>query len=86
MTEDIKKKVLEEMRFLDVDGTISIIKPDVEKAIDLTEKLVREECERKHRKPRVLVACEFSGIIRKAFKKKGWDAWSCYLLPTEIPG
>lgn len=35
---------------------------------------------------RVLVACEFSGIVREAFSKKGHDAWSCDLLPTEIPG
>lgn len=35
---------------------------------------------------RALVACEFSGIVREAFKAKGHDAWSCDLLPTEIPG
>jgi hypothetical protein len=35
---------------------------------------------------RVLVACEFSGIVREAFAKLGHDAWSCDLLPTEIPG
>jgi len=33
----------------------------------------------------MLVACEFSGIVREAFAKKGWDAGSCDLLPTEIP-
>lgn len=36
--------------------------------------------------PRILVACEFSGIVRDAFSAKGWDAWSCDLLPTERPG
>lgn len=35
---------------------------------------------------RVLVACEYSGIVRDAFKEKGHDAWSCDLLDTEIPG
>jgi site-specific DNA-cytosine methylase len=35
---------------------------------------------------RVLVACEFSGVVREAFKARGHDAWSCDLLPTEIPG
>lgn len=35
---------------------------------------------------RILVACEFSGVIREAFKEKGWDAWSCDLLDTEIEG
>lgn len=35
---------------------------------------------------KVLVACEFSGIVRDAFRAKGHDAWSCDLLPTEIPG
>lgn len=35
---------------------------------------------------KVLVACEYSGIVREAFKSKGHDAWSCDLLETEIPG
>jgi hypothetical protein len=35
---------------------------------------------------RVLVACEFSGIVREAFKAKGHDAWSCDFLDTEILG
>ena len=37
-------------------------------------------------KLRVLVACEFSGIVRDAFIAKGHDAMSCDLLPTEKPG
>lgn len=36
--------------------------------------------------PRVLVACEFSGTVRDAFRDAGWDAMSCDLLPTEAPG
>ncbi len=35
---------------------------------------------------RVLVACEFSGIVRDAFAAHGHDAWSCDLLPSELPG
>lgn len=35
---------------------------------------------------RVLVACEFSGTVREAFAARGHDAWSCDLLPTEVPG
>ncbi len=35
---------------------------------------------------RVLVACEFSGIVRDAFIAKGHDAVSCDLLPSERPG
>lgn len=35
---------------------------------------------------RVLVGCEFSGIVRDAFLERGHDAWSCDLLPTERPG
>ena len=35
---------------------------------------------------RVLVGCEFSGIVRDAFAALGHDAWSCDLLPTERPG
>lgn len=32
---------------------------------------------------RVLVGCEFSGIVRSEFRKRGHDAWSCDLLPAE---
>ena len=35
---------------------------------------------------RVLVACEYSGRVRDAFIRAGHDAWSCDLLPTEVPG
>ena len=34
---------------------------------------------------KVLVACEYSGIVREAFASKGHDAWSCDLLPTDQP-
>ena len=33
----------------------------------------------------VLVACEYSGIVREAFALKGHDAWSCDLLSTDQP-
>lgn len=32
---------------------------------------------------RVLIACEFSGTVRRAFAARGFDAWSCDLLPAE---
>jgi len=35
---------------------------------------------------RVLVACEYSGIVRDAFIARGHDAMSCDLLPTDQPG
>lgn len=35
---------------------------------------------------RVLVACEFSGVVRKAFEMMGHEAWSCDLLPSERYG
>lgn len=35
---------------------------------------------------KVLVACEFSGVVRDAFIRRGHDAISCDLLPTEQPG
>lgn len=35
---------------------------------------------------RVLVACEFSGTVRDAFLRKGHEAMSCDILPTETPG
>lgn len=38
------------------------------------------------RRLRVLVACEFSAIVREAFSRLGHEAWSCDLLDTEIPG
>jgi site-specific DNA-cytosine methylase len=35
---------------------------------------------------KILIACEFSGIVREAFAKRGHDAMSCDLLPSELPG
>lgn len=35
---------------------------------------------------KVLVACEYSGVVREAFRKKGHFAVSCDILPTEQPG
>ncbi len=35
---------------------------------------------------KILIPCEFSGVVREAFIKKGHDAVSCDLLPTEKPG
>lgn len=32
---------------------------------------------------KILVACEYSGRVREAFKKLGHDAWSCDLLPSD---
>lgn len=32
---------------------------------------------------KVLVACEYSGIVRSAFAKKGHDVWSCDLDPSD---
>ena len=35
---------------------------------------------------RALIACEYSGVVRNAFTRLGWDAVSCDLLPTDAPG
>lgn len=35
---------------------------------------------------RILIACEYSGVVRDEFRKRGHDAWSCDILPTERPG
>ncbi len=35
---------------------------------------------------RILIACEFSGVVRDAFAARGHDAWSCDLLPSDTPG
>lgn len=32
---------------------------------------------------KVLVACEYSGKVREAFRKQGHDAWSCDILPAD---
>lgn len=32
---------------------------------------------------KVLVACEYSGVVRRAFRAKGHDAWSCDILPSD---
>ena len=32
---------------------------------------------------RILVACEYSGRVREAFRSLGHDAWSCDLLPSD---
>lgn len=32
---------------------------------------------------KVLVDCEFSGVVREAFRARGHDAWSCDLIPAE---
>ena len=34
----------------------------------------------------VLIACEYSGIVRDAFSERGHDAMSCDLLPSDIEG
>ena len=35
---------------------------------------------------RILVGCEYSGIVRDAFAAKGHDAWSCDILDSESEG
>ena len=35
---------------------------------------------------RVLVACEYSGVVRNAFQSLGHEAWSCDLLESETDG
>lgn len=35
---------------------------------------------------KVLIGCEYSGILRDEFAARGHDAMSCDLLPTEKPG
>lgn len=35
---------------------------------------------------RVIVTHEFSGRVRDAFSRCGWEAWSCDLLPSDRPG
>lgn len=35
---------------------------------------------------RVLIACEYSGVVREAFRLQGFDATSCDILPSEMEG
>ena len=35
---------------------------------------------------KILIACEYSGIVSDAFAKKGHDVMSCDILPTESEG
>ncbi|HEV2694130.1 MAG TPA: hypothetical protein VG347_14640 [Verrucomicrobiae bacterium] len=35
------------------------------------------------RKKKILIGCEFSGVVRRAMRARGHDAWSCDLLPAE---
>ena len=39
-----------------------------------------------YKKMKVLIACEYSGVVRDAFLANGHDAWSCDLLPTDSKG
>lgn len=32
---------------------------------------------------KILIACEFSGVVREAFRKRGHEVWSCDLLPSK---
>lgn len=35
---------------------------------------------------KILIACEFSGVVRDAFVARGHNAWSCDILPSESSG
>ena len=35
---------------------------------------------------KILIACEYSGVVRDAFIAQGHDAISCDILPTDVPG
>lgn len=37
-------------------------------------------------KPRILVACEYSGRVRDEFAARGWDAWSCDFEESDTVG
>lgn len=47
------------------------------------KKSFQSEKKRLKKKLKILVACEFSGVVREAFRSKGQDVWSCDLLPAE---
>ena len=35
------------------------------------------------KRPSVLIACEFSAVVRDSFRALGYNAWSCDLIPSE---
>lgn len=35
---------------------------------------------------RILIGFEESATVRQEFERLGWDAWSCDLLPSRVPG
>lgn len=62
--------------------------PGCDSVADVADELI--EAERRasssgYRLSRVLVACEFSGTVRDAFRARGHDAVSCDILETEAP-
>lgn len=67
---------------------VALQAPGYESLADYAEELI--EADRRavaagYRLSRVLVACEFSGTVRDAFRARGHDAVSCDVLPTEAP-
>lgn len=51
--------------------------------LELAQDAPRHSMQRLVLSLRVLVACEYSGTVRDAFRKLGHDAWSCDILPTD---
>lgn len=37
------------------------------------------------KRPKILIACEFSGVVREAFRARKFNAWSCDVMSSEIP-
>ena len=60
-----------------------LTRKEVKRVIDEALREKYEPKTRFSRLGRVLVGCEFSGVVRRAFRKRGHDAWSCDLLPAE---
>ena len=61
-----------------VETINSFMKNDVQLIFELYKNI--------NKKMKVLVACECSGIVREAFRKKGHDAISCDIKPSEDGG
>lgn len=75
-----------------LEGVAEEPNPDVRRldflfaSIPFTSTLDKEGETRQVVHMRVLVACEYSGRVRDAFIRRGHDAMSCDLLPTEAEG
>lgn len=75
-----------ELLFSKPDGRADRPRSMLIAGLTLIAAAVSDDAREAWKKPRWLVACEYSGTVRDALRAVGCDAWSCDLLPTDVPG